>query len=198
MNKRHPNSGTKHVDPDTGLIYFKYDFGYEFGIVFPGEGKHAVTSSSQNYKGQRKPGDIEVPITHEFSRKENGYAKPASQNYCNTFPRKSATKFNKTVKWEPTSESEFSEAEEVRKVVKNDFASNQTSAPPNLYIPNSPSPRWDPTSPSPASLSPSFPSLSPRYGGAPSNVDSTPGTAPQTPTTLMIANMNNEMRKCRF
>ena len=30
-------TGTKHIDPDTGLIYFKYDFGYEFGLVLPGE-----------------------------------------------------------------------------------------------------------------------------------------------------------------
>jgi hypothetical protein len=25
--------GEKQIDPETGLIYFKYDFGYEFGIV---------------------------------------------------------------------------------------------------------------------------------------------------------------------
>ena len=30
--------GSRHIDPDTGLIYFKYDFGYEFGILMPGEG----------------------------------------------------------------------------------------------------------------------------------------------------------------
>lgn len=33
------SQGTKHIDPDSGLIYFKYDFGYEFGIILPGEGK---------------------------------------------------------------------------------------------------------------------------------------------------------------
>ncbi|EAT43213.1 AAEL005317-PA, partial [Aedes aegypti] len=44
--------GTKHVDPDTGIIYFKYDFGYEFGIIFPGEGHRIVagTSRSRNQK----------------------------------------------------------------------------------------------------------------------------------------------------
>lgn len=38
--------GTKHVDPNTGLIYFKYDFGYEFGILFPGEGHKFVASGN--------------------------------------------------------------------------------------------------------------------------------------------------------
>ncbi|XP_032587366.1 uncharacterized protein LOC6582117 isoform X6 [Drosophila mojavensis] len=42
--------GTKCVDPNTGLIYFKYDFGYEFGILFPGEG-HKFVSSQWNSKG---------------------------------------------------------------------------------------------------------------------------------------------------
>ncbi|XP_031789486.1 uncharacterized protein LOC100679567 isoform X4 [Nasonia vitripennis] len=169
--------GTKHIDPNTGLIYFKYDFGYEFGIVLPGEGKRTVASSNQSYKGHRNPGDIEVPIVHEFtSRKENGFKPkgpapgPTAQN-CHTFPRKSAAgKFGKSVKWEPTSESEFSEAEDFR-------GSNRMSVPPSLLIPSSPSTRWDPTSPSPVSLSPSLPSLSPRYGaGPPSNVESTPGS----------------------
>lgn len=27
----------QQIDPDTGLVYFKYDFGYEFGVVLPGE-----------------------------------------------------------------------------------------------------------------------------------------------------------------
>lgn len=40
--------GTKHIDPDTGIIYFKYDFGYEFGIIFPGEGHRIVAGSSRN------------------------------------------------------------------------------------------------------------------------------------------------------
>lgn len=141
------HTGTKHIDPDTGLIYFKYDFGYEFGIVLPGEGKRVATNGNQNYKSQRKPGDIDVPIAHEFT---NGYAKPRTYNNnaqnCHTFPRnKTGPKFGKTVKWEPTSESEYSEIEDFR------------AKPTSLLIPaSSPSPRWDPTSPSPASLSPSL------------------------------------------
>lgn len=151
-------TGTKHVDPDTGLIYFKYDFGYEFGILLPGEGKRTVASNKQSYNGQRKPGDIDVPIAHEFT---NGYAKPKTYNNnaqnCHTFPRnKTGPKFGKTVKWEPTSESEYSEVEDFR------------SKPTNLLIPpaSAASPGWDPTSPSPASLSPSLPS----------NYESMPGT----------------------
>lgn len=29
--------GEKRLDPATGLIYFKYDFGYEFGVVGPND-----------------------------------------------------------------------------------------------------------------------------------------------------------------
>lgn len=64
--------GTKHVDPDTGIIYFKYDFGYEFGIIFPGEGKKIVggiRNGSQQSEKQRvlptRSSDIEMPIIHE-------------------------------------------------------------------------------------------------------------------------------------
>lgn len=31
--------GHEIIDPETGLVYFKYDFGYEFGVVVPGDGK---------------------------------------------------------------------------------------------------------------------------------------------------------------
>lgn len=74
--------GTKHVDPDTGIIYFKYDFGYEFGIIFPGEGKKivgGVRSASQQSEKQRaippRASDIEMPIIHE---KSNGRASVVS------------------------------------------------------------------------------------------------------------------------
>ncbi|XP_053952603.1 titin homolog isoform X3 [Anastrepha ludens] len=46
--------GTKCVDPNTGLIYFKYDFGYEFGILFPGEG-HKFVSSQWNSSSSTLP-----------------------------------------------------------------------------------------------------------------------------------------------
>lgn len=70
-------TGSKHVDPDTGIIYFKYDFGYEFGIIFPGEGKKIIGGirNVNDFKQQnqavplRNPraGDIEVPVIHEKS-----------------------------------------------------------------------------------------------------------------------------------
>lgn len=169
-------SGTKHIDPDTGLIYFKYDFGYEFGIVIPGEGKKTVSSNSKTIKGQRRASDIDVPIVHEFTtRKENGFSKSTPSTW-NNHGRQGVKQERfaptKTVKWEPTSESEFSEAEDLRCSKK--YGGNL--APPSIFIPASPSPRWDPTTPSPISLSPSLPSLSPRHSsactGPPSNVDS--------------------------
>ncbi|KAG0730308.1 Titin [Chionoecetes opilio] len=53
--------GTKHIDPDTGLIYFKYDFGYEFGVILPGEAKK-VDKSQMN--GDHSD-DVPIPIIHE-------------------------------------------------------------------------------------------------------------------------------------
>nr|XP_033332552.1 uncharacterized protein LOC117223969 isoform X8 [Megalopta genalis] len=183
--------GTKQIDPDTGLIYFKYDFGYEFGIVLPGEGKRTVSSANRTIQGQRRGSDIEVPIVHEFTaRKENGFAKRSGSTGSSGRAGKSAGKFgaSKTVKWEPTSESEFSEAEDVRNARKRQ-SQTQTDGgaamtAPSLLIPCSPSPsRWDHTTPSPLSLSPSLPSLSPRYSsttGPPSNVDSAGSPWPTT------------------
>ncbi|XP_024868428.1 muscle M-line assembly protein unc-89-like isoform X5 [Temnothorax curvispinosus] len=171
--------GTKQIDPDTGLIYFKYDFGYEFGIVLPGEGKKTIERSKKSIQGQRRSSDIEVPIIHEFTEKKaNGFMKKAT--FLNR-QNKIGNKFgnSKTVKWEPTSESEFSEAEDTKN--RNKKQSNKgdienSMMPPSLVIPSSVSPsRWDRTTPSPLSLSPSLPSLSPRQSsatGPPSNVDS--------------------------
>lgn len=66
--------GTKHVDPNTGIIYFKYDFGYEFGVIFE-DGKKIVggvrngNSGGGNQETKRilpaRSGDIEVPVLHE-------------------------------------------------------------------------------------------------------------------------------------
>lgn len=65
--------GTKHVDPDTGIIYFKYDFGYEFGVIFQ-DGKKVIGGTrnlSENNNEQTKrqlpqrTSDIEVPVIHE-------------------------------------------------------------------------------------------------------------------------------------
>lgn len=61
------------------MIYFKYDFGYEFGILFPGEGRKFVGGSSKICNGGTKSrrssdkyplklnGDIEIPVKHERS-----------------------------------------------------------------------------------------------------------------------------------
>lgn len=38
--------GTKHTDLGTGLVYFKYDFGYEFGIITPNEAAAAGVASA--------------------------------------------------------------------------------------------------------------------------------------------------------
>lgn len=185
-------TGTKLIDPDTGLIYFKYDFGYEFGIVLPGEGKKTVESSKKTIQGQRRSSDIEVPIIHEFTEKKtNGFMKKGTfrQN-------KTGNKFGnlKTVKWEPTSESEFSEAEDSKNLNKkqsNKGNIESSIAPPSLVIPSSVSPsRWDRTTPSPLSLSPSLPSLSPRQSsatGPPSNVDSA-GTYLPSRTCIVFIN----------
>lgn len=126
------------MDPDTGLIYFKYDFGYEFGIILPGESKHGEipTPKKTIIEPPKRSADIEMPVYHETT-------KPATSG-AYLAPKK--TTFSKNVKWEPTSESEMSEYEgEMRR-------SNQFSGS-----------RWEPSSCSPASLSPSIPSTSPAF-----------------------------------
>lgn len=119
-------SGSKHIDPDTGLIYFKYDFGYEFGIVLPGEtkpgaAKRAVISRPM----QKEEGAIDFPVIHETTQKKK--------------PNKV-----KTVKWEPTSESEMSEIESER-------------------IKRVPQTKFNLQTPSPHSRTPSVQSLSPYH-----------------------------------
>lgn len=69
-------SGTKCIDADTGLIYFKYDFGYEFGILFPGEGRKYIAGGSKTtapYSKQflhNSAGAIDVPVLHEKTIKQ--------------------------------------------------------------------------------------------------------------------------------
>lgn len=87
--------GTKHIDPNTGLIYFKYDFGYEFGIIFPGEGKKIIggtrhvthdTSLNNNKPFHSSASDISIPVVHERTAAgnsiRNGYSSP--NDYLNT------------------------------------------------------------------------------------------------------------------
>jgi hypothetical protein len=161
--------GTKHIDPDTGLIYFKYDFGYEFGIVLPGEGnkrpKHAQIE-------KKRDDDIEVPIIHETSGSEKKKViGPQPSADSGKIPQFRPKKFShsKAVKWEPMSESEMSEAEgDSVQQHKKHYSLPQSQSggfqkAPHILIPHSS--RWDQASPSPLSLSPSLPSLSPHYSG---------------------------------
>lgn len=85
-------TGKKQIDPDTGLIYFKYDFGYEFGIVLPGEEKPGAPKKIFTGPSKKEEGAVDFPIIHEKSQKQK------------------VSKL-KSVKWEPTSESEMSEIE---------------------------------------------------------------------------------------
>jgi titin len=89
-------SGSKCIDPDTGLIYFKYDFGYEVGLVLPGEGKNMNVGPAQpSVRPQLQlPDDqseVEFPIIHE---------------------RTEEVKHAKKIRWE--SESELSDFEHQR------------------------------------------------------------------------------------
>lgn len=138
--------GTKHIDPDTGLIYFKYDFGYEFGVILPGEGKsngEIPRPQKTIIQPPKRASDIELPVYHETTQK------PAKTNKSQFRPKKISQ--SKNVKWEPTSESEMSE-------IEGDFRKRQAFLQPDSYCN-----RWDQASASPASLSPSLPSMSPAF-----------------------------------
>lgn len=140
-------------------------------MILPGAGKKTVSSASKSIRGQRRASDIDVPIIHEFTtKKENGFSRASNkfESSSGRFPS------SKTVKWgEPTSESEFSEAEDSKSKVRRGPSSNVNLHPPSVSIPQS---RWLGETPSPVSLSPSIPSLSPHQSslsaGPPSNVDS--------------------------
>nr|CAD7193646.1 unnamed protein product [Timema douglasi] len=172
--------GTKHIDPETGLIYFKYDFGYEFGIVLPGEGKKPERDE-KNAKRPRiddkRSDDVEFPIIHETT--QGGQKKAGAENKQAKEPEGKVPLFrpkkfthSKAVKWEPMSESEMSEAEGDVSGHKKRYSLPQ---PPHINIPGST--HWDQTTPSPVSLSPSLPSLSPRYLGGAQSVTPVPDLA---------------------
>lgn len=69
--------GTKAIDANTGLIYFKYDFGYEFGIIFPGEGRKYIAGCNKFSSPPSKQflhnsaGCIDIPVSHEKTIKRN-------------------------------------------------------------------------------------------------------------------------------
>ena len=103
--------GTKHIDPDTGLIYFKYDFGYEFGLVLPGQPQKVDKIETSI----GKEGTIELPVLHEQSAAAQPI--PAKINVQpagvkkKEIPNFQPKKFQyKAAKWEPT-DSEMSDNE---------------------------------------------------------------------------------------
>ncbi|KAK4037071.1 hypothetical protein OUZ56_029111 [Daphnia magna] len=117
---RQSEFGTKHIDPDTGLIYFKYDFGYEFGLVLPGEPQKVDKIETSI----GKEGTIELPVLHEQTVTPTPPAnnpsstptvatgeipkQPAKKEMPNFKPKK-FTQY-KAAKWEPT-DSELSDQE---------------------------------------------------------------------------------------
>lgn len=73
------SSGTKCIDTNTGLIYFKYDFGYEFGILFPGEGRKYIAVGNKcsmpalptsKHFLHNSAGAIDIPVLHEQKIKQ--------------------------------------------------------------------------------------------------------------------------------
>lgn len=82
--------GTKCIDANTGLIHFKYDFGYEFGIIFPGEGRKYVAGSSKCHTPvftqflHNSAGAIDIPVLHEKTIKQNLW-KQRNENNINDF-----------------------------------------------------------------------------------------------------------------
>lgn len=138
------------MDPSTGLIYFKYDFGYEFGIILPGEGKggEIPVPPKTIIQPPKRTRDIEMPVYHETTNS-------ASSNNATPTPQFQPKKFvpqSKNVKWEPTSESEMSEYEEAFRKKKQGQQRLQTQT----Y--------------SPVSTSPSLPSTSPAFNNVSSGI----------------------------
>ncbi|XP_050302710.1 titin-like isoform X2 [Anthonomus grandis grandis] len=159
---RNLSSGTKHVDPDTGLIYFKYDFGYEFGIILPGESKagEIPVPKKTSIEPPKRTVDIEMPVYHESSQPDHVHSAPTPQFKPKKF----------TNKWDPTSESEMSEYDEP----KRKFGLTAQGS------------RWEPSSCSPYSLSPSLPSTSPACNFPFADRAQTPPSRASTPGSSKI------------
>ena len=106
------------------MIYFKYDFGYEFGLVLPGQAQKVERIESSI----GKEGTIEIPVLHERSvtpsptpraaptpqqteeAKQSAPEQPEKKEVPNFKPKK----FHyKAKRWEPT-DSEVSDQESGR------------------------------------------------------------------------------------
>jgi len=147
--------GTKHIDPDTGLIYFKYDFGYEFGLVLPGEAQKV--DKIETCIG--KEGTIELPVLHEHTQEratENASAQDTVLNNQSDMPSFKPKKFAQfqATKWVPTTDSELSDHEAIYKAGPSRYYDERKQTyskfQPNLLVAD--------CSPSPQSLA----SVSPR------------------------------------
>lgn len=115
---RQSEFGTKHIDPDTGLIYFKYDFGYEFGVLLPGAPQKVDKVESSI--GQA--GSVELPVLHERTGMtpspqpgsgDVGAGSSKKKEVPSFQPKKFTTLF-KPAKWEPVTDSEVSDRDEGR------------------------------------------------------------------------------------
>ena len=138
------STGTKHIDPDTGLIYFKYDFGYEFGLVLPGEPQKVDKIETSI----GKEGTIELPVLHEQSVTPTPPAAAPEQPVKKEIPNFKPKKFTqyKAAKWEPT-DSELSDTEgskgpsryyEERKQSYSKFQPPERSPSPQSMVSTSP------------------------------------------------------------
>lgn len=100
------------------MIYFKYDFGYEFGLVLPGDPQKVDKIESSI----GKDGSIELPVLHEQSVTPTPCSAPTQaapspattstqpvKKEIPTFKPKKFTQY-KAAKWEPT-DSELSDQE---------------------------------------------------------------------------------------
>lgn len=53
--------GTNQIDiSQTGIPYFKHDFGYEFGVVYPVKMENSKTANPMD--------SVSIPVIHEFSK----------------------------------------------------------------------------------------------------------------------------------
>ncbi|CAG0878667.1 unnamed protein product [Darwinula stevensoni] len=101
--------GTKHVDPDSGLIYFKYDFGYEFGILTPGKGGvRELPPPEEESPSIQREGDIEMPIIHIKTKKGEEGRRHSIGGEEARIGRRQGQDFRQRKPW---SEGEMSESE---------------------------------------------------------------------------------------
>jgi titin len=60
--------GRQEIDPETGLIYFKYDFGYEFGVIGP-NARDDGSDSKRNSLFEAMTGDLRPVVGSEVNHR---------------------------------------------------------------------------------------------------------------------------------